>query len=111
MDPLSITAGGIAVATLAVQTSNTFNDLRTLCRRLPGRIHAVNNEVSDLELILLQVASLLEERSSYLPESKQSIIPNLLHETTENLTEIKTITNRFINVCRRTTLSLLVANA
>lgn len=107
MDPLSITAGVIAVATLAVQTSNTFNELRKLCRRLPGRIHAVNNEVSDLELNLLQVASLLEEQSSYLPEKRNSIIPHLLKQATENLTEIKTIINRLINVGRRTNLSLV----
>lgn len=111
MDPLSITAGIIAVATLAGQSCRGFADLRKICKRLPGRVHAVNNEVSDLELVLLQVSSLLEERSSCLPESKQPFVQQLLQQATAKLIEIKTITNRLINVCRKSRFPLTVANA
>jgi len=64
MNPLSITASVITVASLAASTGRAFSDLRALCKTLPGRLHALSNEVTDIELILYQVASVLEKRAS-----------------------------------------------
>jgi enamine deaminase RidA (YjgF/YER057c/UK114 family) len=63
MDPISVTASVIAVATLAAQIAAALSDLRTLCKQLPGRLHALSNEVSDVEVVLIQVAKVIEERS------------------------------------------------
>lgn len=52
MDPLSITSGVIAVGTLISQITKAFHNLREVCRNLPGRLHALNNEVVDLRAIL-----------------------------------------------------------
>lgn len=52
MDPLSISTGVFAIATLATQTCSAFSDLCSLCLSLPGRLHAVNNEVADLNYVL-----------------------------------------------------------
>ena len=83
MDPLSLAAGVIAVAGLAASTYKTIADLRSLCKGLPGRLHAVSNEVADLELVLKQVATLLEERATFLG-SKNTLeaIPHLLLRST-----------------------------
>ncbi|KAI0100251.1 hypothetical protein GGR51DRAFT_356970 [Nemania sp. FL0031] len=60
MDPLSVTASVIAVATLAGQTCKYLKELRTLMGALPGRLHTLNNEVADMELVLQSVADLIQ---------------------------------------------------
>jgi enamine deaminase RidA (YjgF/YER057c/UK114 family) len=57
MDPLSVTASVIAVATLAAQITSALSELRTLCKQLPGRAHALSNKISDIEVFLVQVAN------------------------------------------------------
>ena len=47
MDPLSLT-------------------LRQLHQAIPGRLHALNNEAVDIELVLFQVATVVRERESLL---------------------------------------------
>ncbi|KAK7957231.1 uncharacterized protein PG986_006453 [Apiospora aurea] len=51
MDPLSIAASVTALATLATQICSVISQLRSLCKSLPGRLHALNNEVADFELL------------------------------------------------------------
>jgi hypothetical protein len=110
MDPISVAASVIAVATLAAQTCSALADLRSLCRSLPGRLHAVNNEVADLELVLLQVALLIEERTC-LPESKQSAIPHLLKQARTRLIELKSIVDRLTITCRKAKIPIIGVNA
>lgn len=110
MDPLSIAAGAIAVATLAAQICSAFADLRSLCRSLPGRLHALNNEVADLELVLFQLVSLIEERAC-LPESKQSTIPHLLKQARIKLVEVKRIVEQLVIACRDAKFLVIGANA
>ncbi|KFY91368.1 hypothetical protein V498_05505 [Pseudogymnoascus sp. VKM F-4517 (FW-2822)] len=110
MDPLSIAAGAIAVATLAAQTCAAFAELRSLCRSLPGRLHALNNEVSDLELVLYQLASLVEERVC-LPEGNQSTIPYYLRQARIKLIELKGIVNRLAITIRNAKIPIVGANA
>lgn len=78
------------MATLAAQTCSTLADLRSLCQILPGRLHALNNEVADLELVLFQLASLVKERE-YLPESKETSIPHLLNRARIKLVDLEDI--------------------
>lgn len=91
MDPLSITASGIAVVTLAAQTCSTFASLRRECKSLPGRVHAINNEVSDTYATVSDVADLLKERDrlSMPLEAVHNCLPEVLDQLTLKLTESK----------------------
>lgn len=110
MDPLSIAANVIAVASLAAKVCASLSELRSLCKRLPGRLHAVNNEVADLQLVLSQVALLLEERAT-LPESNYSAIPHLLRQARIKLGEITSIIHDLTATCLRSKVALLGARA
>ncbi|KAH8744947.1 ankyrin repeat-containing protein-like protein [Hyaloscypha finlandica] len=94
MDPISVTASVIAVATLAAQIAAALSDLRTLCKQLPGRLHALSNEVSDVEVVLIQVAKVIEERSCSpiaTAETDHMAIPQLLRKAEEKLKDLKAI--------------------
>jgi hypothetical protein len=105
MDPFSFGASVIAIATLATQTCSALSDLRALCENLPGRLHAVNNEVADLNLVLLQVSLLIESRA-FLPETKFSAIPHLLQQANKKLLEIKDIVSQLTVACRTSRMSI-----
>ncbi|KAJ5158820.1 uncharacterized protein N7500_008471 [Penicillium coprophilum] len=110
MDPLSFGASVIAIAALATQTCSALSDLRALCESLPGRLHAVNNEVADLNLVLLQVSLLIESRA-FLPETKSSAIPHLLQQANKKLLEIKDIVCQLNVACRASRMSISKAHA
>lgn len=95
MDPLSLTASVIAVATLAAQTCNAFVKLRQLHQAIPGRLHALNNEAVDIELVLYQVAAVVRERQGLLSgEREQTDIKQLLEQAKPKLDELRAIVNR-----------------
>jgi hypothetical protein len=98
MDPLSITASVITVATLASQIGSAFAELRALCKEMPGRIHALNNEVADIEVVLYQVAAVIKERSC-LPATDETTITKLLEQAKAKLIEIKDIIESLISTC------------
>ncbi|OBT75406.1 hypothetical protein VF21_05716 [Pseudogymnoascus sp. 05NY08] len=91
MDPLASVFG---VVKLAAHIAGALDDLRTLCKQLPGRIHALSNEVSDIEVVLLQVAKVLQERS-YSPistaETDNKLILQFLVKAETKLKELKLI--------------------
>jgi len=109
MDPLSVTASVIAIATLASQVCTTFGELRSLCGSLPGRLAAVNNEVADLEIVLYEIASLVEKRAA-LPDSEQSPLPHLLKQANTKLYELEAIVARLRTSCREARYPLATAN-
>ncbi|KAI0427180.1 ankyrin repeat-containing domain protein [Xylaria sp. FL1042] len=90
MDPLSLAASIIAIVTLAKEVTAAISGLRSACKSLPGRLHAVHNEVADFELVLFQLAELVEKRAC-LPDSEQSAIPHLLKQARSKLHEIHAI--------------------
>lgn len=110
MDPLSLSASVIAIATLAAQTCSALSNLRSLCENLPGRLHAVNNEVADLNLVLFQVSLLVQDRAS-LPETKASAIPHLLKQANIKLVEIKDIVLKLTVACGTSRLPIFRAHA
>lgn len=65
MDPLSITAGVLAVVTAAGQTRRALERVRTALKAMPGRLSALNNQVADLEVLLRQIASLMASRDQH----------------------------------------------
>ncbi|KAI0396230.1 ankyrin repeat-containing domain protein [Xylariaceae sp. FL0594] len=93
MDPLSISASIVAVGGLAKSVASAISNLRSLCKSLPGRLHAVHNEIADLELVLLEVASLTKTRT-YVLGSDDSAIPHLLRQARSKLSEILDIVRR-----------------
>lgn len=102
MDPLSIVAGAIAVATLAAQTANAFAALSAMCNALPGRIHALKNEVADIELVLNQVAKVFKERAaSPIAETDHANIPQLLKQARNKLTKLKSIVEHLTKVINK----------
>jgi len=112
MDPLSLTASIITVASLAASTCRAFHDLRTACKTLPGRLHALSNEVTDLELVLHQVASLVQERAQdpTFPD-QQAYIPQLLKQAQAKLEELRSILRKITNICAKTTGPLFRVHA
>ena len=102
MDPLSITASAIAVATLAASTCRAFADLRSLCKSLPGRLHALNNEVSDIEVVLVQVATVFNERACLpIPTHQREAIPRLLEQAEAKLSELQRSIKQLTRLCDR----------
>ena len=100
MEPLSVAASVIAVATVAAHIGKAFADLRRHCSELPGRLHALSNEVTDIEFVLHQVAAVLQERNS-LSENDISSIPPLLGQAGGKLQELKDILGRLAETCTR----------
>ena len=109
MDPLLVTTSAIAVATIAGQIRTAFADLRSLCRILPGRVHALNNEVADLEIVLLELASLIKRRA-VLPDSERLAIPHLLKQANIKLVELQSIVGRLRITCRDIKIPIVAAN-
>ncbi|KAF2019459.1 hypothetical protein BU24DRAFT_459132 [Aaosphaeria arxii CBS 175.79] len=109
MDPLSITASVIAIATLASKVCTIFGELRSLSKSLPGRLAAVNNEVADLEVVLYDVASLVEKRAA-LPGNKQSPLWHLLKQAKRKLGELELFMTHLRVSCRDARHPLLSAN-
>ena len=78
MDPLSITASAITIAALATKTCQAFAELRALCRTLPGRLHALSNEVTDINVVLIHVAIVFQKRASAVENEQHHTISHLL---------------------------------
>ena len=112
MDPLSITASIIAIVGAAASTARAFQELRRLCHTLPGRLHALSNEVSDLELVLRQVATVVEKRigDPALNDQEQHI-RHLLGEAGSKLSELRTIVEAFTHVAKTTKIRFSQAYA
>ncbi|EFR04046.1 hypothetical protein MGYG_07052 [Nannizzia gypsea CBS 118893] len=93
MDPLSVTASIIAIGTVAGKICSAFTELRSLCRSLPGRLHALNNEVADLEIVLFELASLTERRTVFVDSDRPSL-QHLVKQAEVKLLELQEIISR-----------------
>lgn len=115
MDPLSLTASVVAVATVAAQTCSAFARLRSLCKTLPGRLHALHNEVTDIEVVCYQVAAVIDQ---HLPPSTRSgtvdtntHIRQLLRQANTKLTELKKIVNKITATSEQSRVPLFAVHA
>jgi hypothetical protein len=112
MDPLSFTASIIAVATLGTQCVKAFKSLRNVCNVLPGRLHAVSNEVTDINAVLEDVAALLAERGRHsVPHDEQANISHVVARLTIKLTELKSIVEALTASCARSKIPIVKARA
>lgn len=111
MDPLSVTASVLAIASLAASTCSAISDLRSLCKGLPGRLHAISNEVADLELVLTEVSMLLADRHDRLGFQRAfKAIPHLLSQAEVKLIELDAIVQRLMVASRDSKLPILGAS-
>ncbi|KMU87840.1 hypothetical protein CIHG_05607 [Coccidioides immitis H538.4] len=106
MDPLSITASIAGVTTLAFQICSSLAELRSL-----WRLHAINNEVSDLEVVLHQVAILVKNRANILPETQIAAIPYLLKQAALKLSELKSVVDKLLDAVGKAKFGLSGAYA
>ena len=108
MDPLSLTASIVAVATVAGQTCQGFQKLRDLHKSVPGRVHALHNEVVDLEVVLYQLAAAVREREA-LPSSarERADLERLLRRAETKLVELDAIVSRLVSTCIETKIAIL----
>lgn len=111
MDPLSIAASAITVAALAASTCRAFAHLRSLCKSWPGRLHALDNEVADIELVLVQVATVFNQRTNSIPEKQQQAIPRLLEQANVKLSELQSTIKELATLCDRAKIAVLQAHA
>ena len=107
MEPLSLAASVIAVAGLAAKTGSAFHHLRQACKTLPGRLNALSNEVADIELVLRQVALVVEERvHDPIFRDQQTNIPHLLKQGRTKLDELAVIVQRLTEISADTRVPL-----
>ena len=112
MDPLSITAAIVGIGAVAASTGRAFKDLRKLCKTLPGRLHALSNEVSDLEVVLYQVASLIEKREGDPAfREQEAYIQHLLGQAGSKLRELQSIVETLTAIIKTAKISIFRANA
>lgn len=103
MDPLSITAGIVGILAAAASTGRAFEELRQLCKTLSGKLHALSNEVSDLELVLHQVASVIKKRTGDPALKEQGEhVQHLLKQADAKLAELRTIVETFTHIAKTT---------
>lgn len=112
MDPLSITAAIVGIGAIATSTGKAFKDLRRFCKSLPGRLHALSNEVADLELILHEVATLTEKRAGD-PALKENEVHlhHLLNQAESKLQELKSIVDTLTTVAKTVRVPISRAHA
>ena len=111
MDPLSISASAITVAALAASICQSFIELRALCKTLPGRLHALSNEVTDINVVLVHVATVFKERVSALDNEPQQTIPPLLVRAEAKLEQLQQIIRALTTNCDRAKIAVLQAHA
>ncbi|MCJ1308975.1 hypothetical protein MMC25_002630 [Agyrium rufum] len=108
MDPLSLTASIIAVAGLAAKTSQAFCTLRETCKTLPGRLHALRNEVTDIQLVLHQVASVCKKRAHDPDVAAQGFaVQHLINQAEKKLEDLNAILLTLTRICATNRIPLL----
>ena len=97
MDPLSIISGVLALATAAGQISTAISRLRHF-GEVPGKIYALKNEISDLELVLRQIGHALEQRS-LKPDNAEGSLEQVVARTKDLLANLTKALERVANAC------------
>ncbi|UQC83598.1 ankyrin repeat domain-containing protein [Colletotrichum lupini] len=97
MDPLSISAGIIAITTVAAQVANLLAGIREDWDSLPGRMHALSNEIQDFNVVLQQVAIAVKDRrvSGQDAYGESTLLP-LLVRGNNVLVDLKAILERLL---------------
>lgn len=97
MDPLSPIASVLAIAAAATHVAKAISRLRAF-GQIPGRVSALKNEVTDLEVVLRQVGHALEQGSS-VPATEQATLMQILARTKTVLTNLANALERLTKTC------------
>jgi DNA repair ATPase RecN len=108
-DPVSIAVNVIAIATAASQISKAISHLRKL-GQVPGRVYALRNEVTDLEVVLRQVGNALQQ-NTLTPENQHGSLQEVLSRAKDNLAEISKTLERIANACDRSKAKVISRTA
>ena len=98
-EALGVAASVIAIATLAEQVSSALSTIRTV-RQLPGRIYALNNEITDFQVVLHYLSNVLEERRQ-LPDDTLASLPHILKHAQVVLVALAASVDRVNKHCVR----------
>ncbi|KAE9362625.1 hypothetical protein N431DRAFT_144457 [Stipitochalara longipes BDJ] len=109
MDPLSLAASIIAVATAAAQISQAISRLRTFSE-IPGRVYALKNEVTDFEVVLRQIGYALQQQS-LAPDTNRGSLKEILVRTKMHLTNLAQALERVENSCSRGNVKIISRSA
>ena len=90
MDPLSVTAGIVAVVGAASSVGRTLGKLASL-RGAPDTIRALNNEIEDLRLILQEIDTLLRREIDSSGPSHHQSLSGSLQRAKDKLLELEGI--------------------
>ena len=85
-EAIGIAASVVTLASLAIKLSSTFSQLRVV-QELPGRLYALNNEVTDFQVVLRFISRVLAERTT-LPDDGLAQFPKLLERAETVLVNI-----------------------
>ncbi|KAJ5776449.1 uncharacterized protein N7511_001460 [Penicillium nucicola] len=96
-DPLSPVASVIAIATAASQICKAISRLRAF-GQVPYRVYVLRNEVTDLEVVLRQVAQAIEQNSS-TPGLKETSLKPILARTKDILLKLATSLEHVSKAC------------
>ena len=97
MDPLSIVTSVLALAAAAAQVSTAISRLRHF-GEVPGKIYALKNEVSDLEVVLRQIGQALEQKS-LAPDHARGSLEQVLARTKDHLAALAKALERVAKAC------------
>lgn len=75
-EALGIAASVISLAALAAKVSSAISKIRAV-QALPARLYALNNEVTDIQVVLRYTSKVLAERK-YLPDDGLAKLPAML---------------------------------
>lgn len=110
MNSLSMIASTTAIVTVTQQICQAFAEVRSSCEEIPGRLHALNNEVVDMELVVQRLRKIAENRhtfkvlcQSFDEADDDGDIPQLLINATARLTEVLTFSRGLAISCGRST--------
>lgn len=95
MDPLSVSSSIAGIVTLASQICVIISELRHDCAALPGRIHALSNEVEDLRVVLYEVGNVVKDRAvGGTINNVETEILELLSQGKKHLFQVRSILGR-----------------
>ncbi|KAL8854966.1 MAG: hypothetical protein Q9221_000162 [Calogaya cf. arnoldii] len=96
-EPISIAASVLTLAAVAGQISKAISRLRHF-GEVPGRVYALKNDISDLEVVLRQVGHALEQ-NSLLKDDNQESLQQILARTKSHLADLGKALERVANAC------------
>lgn len=108
-DPISIAASVFTLAAVAGQLSKAISRLRHF-GEVPGRVYALKNDVSDLEVVLRQVGHALEQHS-LAPDNDQEPLQQILARTKSHLADLGKALERVANACTGSKVKIISKSA